>query len=235
MTNQLIVEYNPPHMAMQEWEMRQRQKGNTAGAEVARVLREQYGDVPLPVAPERALDIVRFSPEQHGALTERGRLIYAPTGQSIATLREKGRKFWSTWHEEYPDFENLPSRLTEIAIDPQELFLPNSNRKTLAEQEKMIAKYSEKLAKEVPGVQAILGEAPDYVELAFLHLDATDERLFGEKYDYRYTRTKTPTVGSNVALVGHFYAQRGLHVGNWVRDRRLGRVWASPLVVPSQK
>lgn len=34
-------------MALARWELEQRQRGNTAGAEMARVLREQYGDVSL--------------------------------------------------------------------------------------------------------------------------------------------------------------------------------------------
>lgn len=40
-------------MSIERWELAQRQKGNTAGAEMARILREQYGDEPLPThSPE---------------------------------------------------------------------------------------------------------------------------------------------------------------------------------------
>ncbi len=85
----------------------------------------------------------------------------------------------------------------------------------------------------MPGVEAIIGEASDYAELAFAHLDATDGKgyLFGEKYGYNYARTKTP-VGSGVAHVGDFGDVRGLGVGHWHPDNRLGRVFAVPLVVP---
>ncbi len=41
-------------MAMERWELIQRQTGNVAGAEMARTLREQFGDIPFPIR-ERAL------------------------------------------------------------------------------------------------------------------------------------------------------------------------------------
>jgi len=44
---------------MERWESFQRQKGNIAGAEMAKVLRDQFGDVPLPsvATPEISLEI----------------------------------------------------------------------------------------------------------------------------------------------------------------------------------
>ena len=97
----------------------------------------------------------------------------------------------------------------------------------------MVADFSKKqFGKKVKGVEAIVGEAPDYVELVFAHLDATGVRLFGKDYDYRYTRTKTPTVGSRVADVGRFNADYGLHVDNLRRGSGNSHVWVSPLVVP---
>jgi len=154
------------------------------------------------------------------------------SGQSIRTLREAGKPFWSTWHKDHSDFEQLTSRRSEVAINPNQLFLPNSNNKTLAQQEKMVGDFSKKLSKKVQGVEAIVGEASDYVELTFTYLGATGVRLFGKDYDYRYTRTKTPTVGSYVARVGSFDADDGLHVHDWRHDGGHSSVWVSPLVVP---
>ena len=42
-------------MALARWEMEQRLKGNLPGAERARALREQYGDVPLTNAERPVL------------------------------------------------------------------------------------------------------------------------------------------------------------------------------------
>lgn len=218
-------------MAMERWEMEMRRRGNVAGAEIARVLREQHGDVSLG-ENELETGVSRFSSEQRKELERQGRVIVELTGQSIKRLREQGRKFWSSWHSEHPDFESRTSRLSEVAINPSELFLPGSNGKTLQEQEKMIADFSKKLGRKVGGVMAIMGEAADYVDLAFAYFDKTGKYLFGEKYNYDYARTKTPSVGSSVALVGSFRRDSGLGVSDWFRGDGDDLVWAVPLVVP---
>ncbi|HUS60337.1 MAG TPA: hypothetical protein VMX76_03090 [Nevskiaceae bacterium] len=186
----------------------------------------------LPSVEARG-EIKKFSFEQRAILEKRGYRIYFLTGQSIKSLQESGRKFCSTWHKDYPDFEALASIRIEVAINPNHLFLPRSNRKTLIEQEAMIEKFSKRLGRKIKGVKAIIGEVPDYVELVFLHFEATDECLFGPKYNYDYARTKTPTpLGAGVADVGYFVGD-GLGVSCWEREGGLGNVWAAPLVVPA--
>jgi len=182
--------------------------------------------------PETPVEIKRFSQEQREALEKEGFVIYGLTGQSIKTLRDGGRKFRSTLPKELPDFEALGSMHSEVAIHPSKPFLPKSNNKTLAQQEKMVEKFSQGLGKKVQGVKAIIGQAPDYEELAFRHLDATREHLFGAKDIYNYARTKTPTGGSRVACVGDFRADRGLGVGDLCAGLGHGDVRAAPLVVP---
>ena len=172
-----------------------------------------------------------FTQEQREALEKQGYVIYTLTGQSIKSLREAGRRFWSTWHRGEP-IEELTSIRSEVAINPNKLFLPKSNNKTLSQQEKMVAQHSARLAKKIKGVEAILGEAPDYIELVFAHLDVTGQGLFGKDYDHNYARTKTPTVDSFVAGVGNFRAGDGLCVGYWDRDYDSSCLLASPLVVP---
>ena len=196
-------------------------------------------DVALPQPPRTPketapVEVRRFSDEAREALTKEGYVIYALSGQSIRSLRESDRKFWSTWHRDsqYEAFETMGSMASEVAVKPDALLIPKSNNKTLKQQEDLIAKFSTDLGKKIKGVEAVMGEAPDYVELAFSHLDATGDRLFGEKYDYNYARTKTPTVDSSVAYVGHFSAVHGLHVTHWNRDHGISHVFASPLVVP---
>lgn len=156
------------------------------------------------------------------------------TGESIKTSRGHGRPLWSTWHNRYPDFEALTSIHSEVAIhpDPKKFFLPNSQSKIFDQQEKMITEHSAKVGKTIHGVEAIMGEVADYIELTFQHLDKTGERLFGEKYGYNYTRTKTPTFGSSVAYVGYFSADGGPGVVHWIRGSRFGDVGVAPLVVP---
>lgn len=126
---------------------------------------------------------------------------------------------------------------SQVAINPGELFIPKSNNATLAKQEEMMNKFSQELGKKVPNVSAIIGGVGDYVDLAFAHLDVTTskgrpEYLFGERYDYNWARTNTPTVGARVARVGYFNPSSGLYVSHWDRDRGLWNVFAAPLVVP---
>ena len=187
---------------------------------------------PVAQTPEAPIEIKRFSQEQKEALEKQGFVIYGLTGQSIKTLRDAGRKFWSTWHKDFPDFEALGSMHSEVAINPSNLFLPRSNNKTLAQQEEMVSEFSEELVKKVQGVKAIIGQASDYEELAFRHLDATKEYLFGAKDKYNSARTKTPTGGSHVAYVGNFSAGHGLDVRDWHAVDGRGNVHAAPLVVP---
>ncbi len=180
------------------------------------------------------IKIVKFIPESHKILSD-GFLVYIPTVQSIATLREDGRKFSSIWHKNYPDFENKTSRLSEIAIpkNPKQFFLPNSNFKTLSEQEEMIAKYSEELLRKIPGIKAILGEVPDYLELTILHFMKTQETLFGEKYYNCFTRTKTQTADSRSTLVGR--SATGFNIVRWPNDEGHYSLFAAPLIVPDEK
>ena len=226
-------------MSMEYWRLGQLAKGNSAAGKIAEGLIQQFGDIdlpsiegrPLPVT-EAPVEIKRFSPEQREALEKEGYLVYGLTGQSIKALRDSGRKFWSIWHEKFPDFEALVSMQSEVAINPDKLFLPRSNNKTLKQQEDMVGKFSQELGKKVPGVKAIIGDAPDYVELAFQHLDAAKDYLFGVKYNCDFARTKTPVRGSVVACVGCSGADGGWYVGRWVAGGGGGDVRAAPLVVP---
>jgi len=46
-------------MALEYWELKQRQKGNDAGAEMALVLRKQYGDEEMPQQPVDTEKVVK--------------------------------------------------------------------------------------------------------------------------------------------------------------------------------
>jgi hypothetical protein len=189
-----------------EKDLRGQGKGDLADA--VKALHKLNGaDIPLP--GKEGVNFVRFSVEQRKNLERKGYLVYSLTGQTIATLRDAGHPFWSTWHQGEA-IEQVRSLLTEVAVNPKSLFLQDSNRKTLDEQLAAVEKFRRKLSGEVKGVTAILGTAPDYAELVFSHLSATGKRLFGKDYDYDYTRTTTPTGESDVAIVGDFAAGTGL-------------------------
>ena len=182
-----------------------------------------------PGGSERTSEIATFSKEQKKGLARLGyKYFYPLPRQTMADLREEGNRFWGTWYKD--EFEKALSMGAEIALNPRALFLARSNNKTLSQQESMISRFSKELGKEVPGVIAVMGEAPDYSGLAFAHKTATGVRLFGPGYDYGYARTNTPTSVSHVAIVGAFINDLG--VVQLHRDYGLAKVWAVPLVVP---
>ena len=120
--------------------------------------------------------------------------------------------------------------------------IPRSEGFPLAEHLALIGRYSPQLvAEEIPGTQAIMGEVPDYAEVAFLHLDASREKgkpvyLFGadEGFIYHtYARTQTPAGDGDVAGVGFFDPVRGLGVHRWPAQDRVPTVYAAPLIVPA--
>lgn len=166
-------------------------------------------------------------------MRKKGYIIYILTGQSIKSLRDSGGKFWSTWYDDLPGFEALTSMHSEVAVNPKKLFLPRSNKKTLIQQEKMVNKFSEGLGKKIKGIKAIIGQAPDYAELAFEHLDLTGEYLVRARYSADYARTKTPTgTFDQVAHVGSL-AGFGLDIGSLSATGSLDNVHAAPLIVPA--
>jgi hypothetical protein len=183
---------------------------------------------------------VRFHPEAREGLLQRGYTIYSLTGASIDSHRKAGRSFMSTWHQSHPALEALPSmKNREVAINVVNPYLPESNEKTLSEQLALINKHSAALMHEVPGTAAIMGEAADYIEIVFLHFDATAAQdspqfLFGkDKGWYRhYARSKTKVDNADVAGVGRFHPARGLSVYHWPADGRIPTVFAVPLIVP---
>lgn len=227
-------------MVLEYWAQKQQKHGNEGAAKKARELLKEYGDVPLPPtltlqSKEQQEEVLRFSQEARQGLEKEGYLIYKLGGQSIRSLKEQGKRFDSTWHRDFPHFEALTSRVSEVAINPNQLFLPNSNRKTFKQQEEIVKGLFEELSRRIPSVEAIIGEVPDYLELAFNHLRETSGRLFGEEYKYGYTRTKTPTEASLMAGVGNFDARLGLDIKRWGRDNGAANdLWITALVVPAR-
>ncbi len=174
-----------------------------------------------------------FTPETRQKLEEMGYHIYELRGQSIKDLQDAGKPFYSSWMEDYSHFDTQSSMVSEVAVNPDELFLAGSHGQTFAEQKRMVAEFSQELQEQgIGGVKAIIGEVADYVALAFAHLDATGAPLFGENDNYDYASTKTPMYegSSCVAGVGCFDADRGLAIDRFLMRDVLA--WATPLIVP---
>lgn len=227
-------------MVLERWEKRQDRLGNKVGAEIAHTLRKQFGDI-----PERSIEIKRFSSKDRESLKRKNFIIHTLSGQSLKDLMEAGRKFAATWFQHKPEyklqFENLISRPSQVAINPESLFLPQSNYKNFREQEEMMADFNKELSQKIKGIKAVIGEVTDYAELAFVHLDVTGEYLFGKKHNYDLVRTKTLffddfTQCLEPAYIGSFHPGKSLCNGLEIRltscNDRYKNMWVAPLIFP---
>lgn len=193
-------------------------------------------DISKMLESKGVVEIKPFSKEALEFLKKKHFLYYPLNRHSLKDQELVSRPFWYIV-DAGENFLNLPSMQSEAAFPSRDEFLlPKSNKLTLSQQQEMIDEYSYKLQREFGSeeLKAVMGDAPDYCLLAFLHLDATKDYLFGEKDNYNFTRTKTPTSGTNVANVGSPKSPHyGLIVNHW--DAGLGNdfLYAAPLVVPA--
>ena len=225
-------------MAMYRVENELRRTGNPQDLDIADRLAARIkdkGDFILP-ALMREVPVVtsRFKDEQREFLKKEGYVFYDLTGQSMSSLKAVGREIYSD-----KPFEHISSMRSEVAINPSKLFLPKSNGKNLKKQEEMVYKFSQELGKKVKGVKAIIGQVPDYTELAFKYFDATGDRLFGHDSPLKYwATTKTSINGDLFAVVGFSAPHLGgpeFAVGSWESRHGFDIGAVAPLVVPVGK
>lgn len=173
----------------------------------------------------------RFSSEARKALEEKGYTILTLRKRSIAELIKKGSPIFSSLpiNKDGAAVLEEPSRAAEVALNPSQLFLPNSGRKAVDDQKKMIARFSKELG--IKDTEAVLGSAADYVDLAMQYLDSRKVKLFGENYNLDYTRTSTHLASQWAATVGHFTDE--LDVNSWATDSPQKDIFVCPLIVPS--
>lgn len=179
---------------------------------------------------ERVTGATRFTKEQREELEKRGYLIYTLTGATISSLKKEGAAFWSKWHEGRP-IENVSSRLSEVAINPNDPFLAQSGGKSVFEQMKQVNAFGKIISSEINGVRAVTGSAADYAELGFLHKKQTGGSLFRRYGGNSYTHS-TDLVDGRPLFVGEFYDE-SLVVSYRLQNRRESDIKAIPLIIPT--
>lgn len=182
---------------------------------------------------EHKRPVKSFSPEIREALKNGGLFIYDLSGKSIAGLKKEGYPLWINDLLKTTSALALPSKLTQVAFypDSERFFLKGSFGKNEDQQDKLFAEYAKEFEKQFPGTRLIKGEGPDYTELSSKHSQDPEERLFGEKYGYCWTRTSTPVAFGRLA-VGFFDDDR-LRVDSFGPDVAFGLFGVVPLVVPA--
>ncbi len=156
---------------------------------------------------EEVKNIERFSTSAQEALRKRGYLIYQLQGKSLKELHKqtgqptfKGMVLQKLVSDDRVWVKlNAPPILrwgfgifaTEAAINPNQLFLPNSADKSFKYHQGMVRTFSQEISNEIPDVKAVIGEASHYVELALMYRVTTGRSLFGEGNEFRFTATRT--------------------------------------------
>lgn len=199
---------------------------------------EAKGKFPASLSREDLVKIEPLPAEAKKFLKSEGYLWLPLTNQTLGGMRDAGRPFY---HVDPADrVLTTPSVFAEVAFhpDPKRFFLPGSNRKTLDKQIDMVKEFSEELQRKsgLTSIKAVIGEASDYADLTYTHVDNIGrkrfgDRLFGPKYGFNFTRTITPTSGFDVAYFGDFDGADGPAVDDWGRDEGCGRLFVAPLVV----
>lgn len=227
-------------MSLERWEQVQRQKGNIAGVEMARVLREQFGDVPLQDGvkaetrstgkPDEISDkdseAYRRARE---ALEKKGMTVFVIKPKSVAQLlAEKGQYFGYVINSrKMRDF--VPEAM-EVAIDTNQLAIPKSGDLSLDRHRAMVSEYERALKKEtgLKGIKAVMTHASVYSQLDIAYQEQNPGKVLFPDF---FARTIDKTVGSSVAFVGRFFPDDLLYVYNWHAVFGPPDVRAVPVVV----
>lgn len=200
---------------------------------------------------EIADDITKFSPEALRAIEEARLPIFTLTGKSIRYLRQSGIPIVPQWPNQ-DHLETLPSRRSQVAVE--NLYPTNTFNKPMTEQQILVKRYDKRLSERIPDVEAVIGEAPDYVELNSLWIEKYGTPLFEfdvtlnnltilPKFlrrlkffkDHVVTRTATPLKSPRGSFVAVVTYNNGMHhVEGWPREQDLHICGVTPLIFPKK-
>lgn len=97
----------------------------------------------------------------------------------------------------------------------------------------MIAEFNNNITQRVPGVEVIIGDAPDYIELTFAHRELTGESLLLGEFGGYNTRTNTSVEGGNVMSVGGIDSHGNMDLSWGSPNERGNMLVVTPLVIPA--
>lgn len=115
----------------------------------------------------------------------------------------------------------------EVALNPNQLYIPNSFNGTQAMQMEMIKKHSTNLEKELPSARVLMLPAAVQAQADIVYFKKTGKPLFAD----HFVRSLDQTSGSLVANVGRYRPKEELWVNAQTADDGDGRVGALFAVV----
>lgn len=181
--------------------------------------------------PER----ITFSDDDRRALKREGKIVLPLSPLSVRDIRELALRFGIMWTVGDPEFEAARAISSEVAIDPNQLYLHDSNNSPMEEQLEMIAEYSDDLSSRIPDVEAVLGgSSADQIALMINYHLATGSQLHGREYGHGYTRTATEAGEGQHMAIGSFDTGHGLRMWKVADSEANPKIWASPLIIPKR-
>lgn len=124
-------------------------------------------------------EILSFYPEDDRHLENVGFKIYTLYGRSIGDFVSKGLKLEGIAE---PQLLKLTSIKSQVAIDPKNIFIPNSGNKTKEQQAKLASSYASDLISRIKAQFAVdFGSVADWTELSYEHYRTTGQWLFDRK------------------------------------------------------
>ncbi len=207
-------------MAIARWELEQRRKGNSFGADIATLLYGQYGDIELP-------EFTPFNGYTKDKLNKKLFLRYRLNGETIQGLRDREYDIRVELHDLSPHRKTLllaPALTSEVAVDPRNFPLPDSDGSSYEEQLQMVNDYSDNLSARgiILGAKAVIGEAIDYIALFARY----GTGFIGD------VRCRTATLIEGRPVIVSVNSQGGVALFPWSTGP--GDVEIAPLIIPEQ-
>ena len=220
---------------------------NQEAVKIIKALQEKFGEPNIEHE-----SIPQFTHEDAEKLIQKGFHIFTLTGKNLNELATNfevspfssfSKKFGKhIFFDPQGLSPNEHSISSEVAVftEPRKILLNRSSRKTYPERLKRVSEYSRSLQKELDTkhLKAIMGNIPDYVELAFLFKKQTDKQLFNFKsYCHIFVETRDTVKRGYRAIIGQ--SGRSGYSPNVYDDfypsnERHGNVFVYPIIVPSK-
>ncbi|MEK7106052.1 MAG: hypothetical protein AAB895_01685 [Patescibacteria group bacterium] len=161
-----------------------------------------------------------FSPDIRVRLTEYSmHRILSLKDDSIQDHMDRGVQFGHVIElgdDRLLQLKGLPGEVA-ISTNPDELFLPNSNNKTLEEQLRIVEEQTRKVQAmlESDSIEAFLLDAPTLVNLASRHQEVTERPLVSKFHSNCIARTSTEMREGRAIDISGFQAKDGLMISDW--------------------
>lgn len=171
--------------------------------------------------------IKTFSPEALRSLEAEGTWRFGTlNGETIKDLRGQGFHFWSDWHRNLPEIEEVPALKTQIAVNFQSFIIPGTVNKSREEQLYIIADLERKIQERIPDIRFISPKATDGAVMLTTGLITYDRDLRPRSF------RSTSSEGSDSITLLMSSPSLGMHINRVPQNARYADLYMGAVVVP---